>query len=224
MMKRYPRHATLDVTRTKLGYKAVLRIQGTDGSVIGLVGRCSDQEARTILYRAGGAGVGFSFRHMAKKIKHTASRVARSRVFKGLMKVAKLMPPPVSTTAVAAEGAARVLHGMRGGSHAARRAWDEAAGRARLQPHGSTAVGMRLAMQAVGRPRFVRGGGAQQARRDRTRAASSAFTDAVTAAVLEALRDSTSAEPAEPAAAPTPAPATAGDQEASSSSPETATA
>jgi len=55
---------------------------------------------------------------------------------------------------MAASEAARVIRGMRAGSRGAHAAWTDAARRARIAPHGSTAVGMRLAMAAEGRPTF----------------------------------------------------------------------
>ena len=157
-MMRAIKNANLEVTRTRLGYQAVLRVQAADGSSIGYVGYCSDAEARAMVLEGLPDGVGFSFGKLARKIGKVASKVAKSRVFKTVIAAAKFLPPPISTVATVAGQAAKVIRGMSRGSKSARAAWETAAVRARRRPTSPTAVGMRLAMDAYGRPTFRRGG------------------------------------------------------------------
>jgi len=147
----------LRVQRTRSGYIAVLRVQGEDSTgVVGtyeLVGRCSYDEARAMMGER--AGVGFSFAKLAKSIGKAASSIAKSKVFKTFISAAKFLPPPISSVASAADGAAKVLLAMRKkGDPAALAEWKRAAAVARANPSSPTAAGMRLAMDAAGPPVF----------------------------------------------------------------------
>lgn len=142
---------SLRVHRTGRGYVAVLRVQGSDGSSIGMVSRVSD----TSLQR-GAAEVGISLAGIARGIGRAASKIAKSKVFRQFVNTAKLLPPPISAVASAAASARTVLLAMRAkGDPAARREWERAAAIARAQPTSPIAAGMRLAMDAAGPPRMA---------------------------------------------------------------------
>jgi hypothetical protein len=187
--------ADLKVHRTQQGYTAVLRVQGADGNEVGLVARCSWEEARSALGVDRAAGVGFSFKKLARSIKKAASGIAKSKVFKTFMSAAAFLPPPVSSVASVANGAVKTLAGMKKGDPAALRVWKDAAERARANPASPTAAGMRLAIDAMGPPRFVR--------------RVSPRTVDIVRAVLERLEQENAADAAPSADAPPPAPADA---------------
>lgn len=150
----------LRVRRTSQGYIAVLRVAGADGQVgATFTEACSFEEAGALLDRMATEGDelameigGFSFAGIARAIGKAASSVAKSKVFKSLVGAAGMLPPPVGTVAKAAANAAKALQGMRQGAPAARAAWEAGRRIARAAPHSPAAVGMRLAMAAVGPP------------------------------------------------------------------------
>lgn len=145
----------LQVQRTRSGYVAVLRVQGADGSTVGLVARCSDAEARELIAQGVGLEVGaFSFAKLAKTIGRAASSIAKNKVFKSFISAAQLLPPPISSVASAASGAAKVLAGMKRGDPAALKEWKRAAAQARANPASPISAGMNLAMDAHGEPVF----------------------------------------------------------------------
>lgn len=142
----------LDVQRTRNGYLAVLRTQR--GREVGR-GYCSNEEARGVLEeraRVAGVQVGFSFKNFAKMIGRVAGRIAKSKALKSLLSVASMLPPPISTVASGANAAMRAIEGIRRGDPRAIAAWRDAADRAREDPQSPTAVAMRLAMKASGKP------------------------------------------------------------------------
>ena len=142
----------LDVQRTRNGYLAVLRTQR--GREVGR-GYCSDEEARGVLEeraRIEGVEVGFSFGNFAKMVGRVAGRIAKMKALKSILRVAAMLPPPISTVAAGANAAMRAIDGIRRGNPRALEAWRDAAERARDEPNSTTAVSMRLAMKAAGRP------------------------------------------------------------------------
>lgn len=145
----------LRVMRTRTGYVAVLRVQGPDGSAVGFESYVSENEVRQAMNAAGVDGVGFSFAKLARSIGRAASSIAKSKVFKTFISAAKFLPPPISSVATAADGAAKVLLAMRKkGDPAALAEWKRAAAVARANPTSPTAAAMRLAMDAVGPPKM----------------------------------------------------------------------
>lgn len=160
----------LKVKRTSQGYLAVLRVQGPDGVGYEWTSHCGFDDAEHLLAEAGYLdalegedGVGFSFAGIARGIASAASSVAKSGVFRQFVSAAKVLPPPVGTVASVASQAANVLQGMRRGDPAALAAWQRAVPQASAAPNSATAVGMRLAMQALGRPVMGRPGAAAPA-------------------------------------------------------------
>ena len=144
------------VRRTATGYLAVLRVQGHEVS-----GHCTLSEAEHMLrHQAHVAGydhddiAGFSFKKLARGIGRIASKVAKIKALNTLIKAAKFLPPPVGTVAHVAGQALHVMQGMARGAPEARRAWEQTARVARRNPRDPRAVGMRLAMQAAGKPRW----------------------------------------------------------------------
>lgn len=145
----------LRVLRTRSGYVAVLRVQGSNGVAVGFEHRVSDDEARALVQQLPGVGA-FSFAKLAKSIGRAASKIAKSKVFKTFISAAQFLPAPISSVAKAADGAAKVLLAMRKkGDRKALAEWRRAAAVATADPTSPIAAGMRLAMDAVGRPRLA---------------------------------------------------------------------
>lgn len=140
----------LETHRTRTGYVAALRLQ--DGTEIGR-GYCSTEEVIGYVSEKHGAEVGaFSFGKLARGIGALASKIARIKALRSALKFASNFPPPIGTVASGANAALRAIAGVRRGNPAAILAWREAAERAREEPNSPTAVAMRLAMKAAGRP------------------------------------------------------------------------
>jgi len=140
----------LETHRTRVGYVAALRMQ--DGSEIGR-GECSINEAAGYLEQLHGAEVGaFSFGGLARAVGRLASRIAKMKALRSALGAMAFLPPPVGTVAATANKAMRAIAAVKKGNPAAVAAWRAAAERARAAPHSPTAVAMRLAMQAAGRP------------------------------------------------------------------------
>jgi hypothetical protein len=145
--------------------------------------------------------VGFSFAGIAKAIGKAAKGIAKSKVFKSFVSMAKMLPPPISAVASVAEGAAKVLAGMKRGDPKALKVWKSAAARARLNPTSPTAAGMRLAIDASGPPRFRSAGETKMANLVRE------VLSELEGRAAPADADARPADPSPPAAATAEAPA-----------------
>ena len=99
-----------------------------------------------------GAQVGLSFRDLARKVSKLASKLAKSKALRMALMGASLLPPPIGSVAMGATAALTVIAAVNKGSKKAAAVWQENAEKARENPNGPTAVAMRLAMVAIGRP------------------------------------------------------------------------
>lgn len=148
----------LHTYRTATGYVAALRTQ--DGREVGR-GACSIDEAKGYVMERHGAGpheVGaFSFGKLAKSIGRFASKVAKMKAIKSFLGAASMLPPPIGTVAGAVGTALKVIAAIKKGNPAAVLAWQTAAAKATAAPNSPTAVAMRLAMKAAGRPELPAG-------------------------------------------------------------------
>ena len=145
-------HGDLQVRRTADGVTAVLRIQGRQ---IGAAS-CGYDEALGALSELGYTPevAGFSFARFARGVARAATKIAKSEAFNKAMMAASMLPGPYGMVGKIGTKAAEVIRAISGGDPAAVQAWAESAATARAEPNGPTAVAMKLAMQAVGRPRF----------------------------------------------------------------------
>lgn len=140
---------SLHTHRTRDGYCAILRTH--KGQEIGR-GHCSLRDAQAHYEEVNGPTVGLSFRDLARKVGKLASKLAKSKALRMALMGASLLPPPVGSVAMGATAALTVISAVNKGSKKAAAVWRANAEKARENPHGPTAVAMRLAMVAVGRP------------------------------------------------------------------------
>lgn len=139
----------LETHRTADGYLAILRT--ARGAEVGR-GHCSLREAAAQYHEERGPQVGLSFAKLARGIGRLASKLAKSKALRMALAGASLLPPPIGSVAMGATAALTVISAVNNGSAKAAAVWRANAAKARANPHGPTAVAMRLAMVAVGRP------------------------------------------------------------------------
>jgi len=140
----------LETHRTRDGYLAILRTRA--GHEVGRA-HCSMVDAAAHYAESNGPNVGLSFRDLARKVGKLASKLARSKALRTMLQGAAFLPPPIGTVALGANKALEVIAAVNRGSAKATAVWQANAEKARQNPHGPTAVAMRLAIVAIGKPR-----------------------------------------------------------------------
>ena len=142
----------LETHRTRDGYLAILRT--SRGHEVGRA-HCSTADAAAHYAESNGPNIGLSFRDLARKVNKLAGKLARSKALRMMLQGAAFLPAPIGTVALGAGKALEVIAAVNRGSAKAAAVWQLNAEKARQNPHGPTAVAMRLAIVAVGKP-FVR--------------------------------------------------------------------
>ena len=139
----------LETHRTRDGYLAILRT--SRGHEVGR-SHCTFADAAAHYAESNGPNIGLSFRDLARKVGKLASTLARSKALRTMLQGAAFLPPPIGTVALGAGKALEVIAAVNRGSAKAAAIWQANAEKARKNPHGPTAVAMRLAIVAVGKP------------------------------------------------------------------------
>lgn len=145
----------MKVARTPTGWSAVATIPMRDGRTLRVVAQATLGEARARLGEVR-EEVGLSLKTLIRQAKNTAKKIAKSKAFKLLGKIANnpvfksLLPPQITMALGALKTAARAIKAARRGSREAMRAIRAAAG----NPAGAAAL--RMARAALGPSTEVR--------------------------------------------------------------------
>ena len=139
----------MKVDRTPTGWSAVATIPMRDGRTLRVVAQATLSEARARLGEAR-EEVGLSLKTLIRQARNTAKKIAKSKAFKLLGKIANnpifksLLPPQITMALGALKTAARAIAAARRGSRDAMRAIRAAAS----NPAGAAAL--RMARNALG--------------------------------------------------------------------------